>query len=336
MSQVDPEAPETDLSAVVPVSVVIPVRNEADNIDALLDALMAQTPLPQRIIVVDAGSTDGTRDRLRERAGTLPCLQVIEVPRAYPGEGRNIGTAAADTEWIVYTDGGNMPHAGWLQALWTAVADTDLDAAYGLHVAELTTRRSRWFVLAFMTRARGLGTGLMRHHYIACSIVRKAAWQRIGGFPPTRAAEDRMFMIELDKGPVTDVPAAVVTWSGPRTWAQIWSRSAILAEHGARAGRTRDWHWPTVRLWAGGALLAWLLPTPANLAVLSAAMLARGERRRRRHSDEPALRDARWGDLLGVSACLVVLDLAMYWGWFRRYWYYRDPGGAPPTASAPA
>jgi glycosyltransferase involved in cell wall biosynthesis len=48
------------------LSVVIPVYNEAKTIDAVLEKVVAQ-PLPgwkKQLIVVDDGSTDGTRDRL--------------------------------------------------------------------------------------------------------------------------------------------------------------------------------------------------------------------------------------------------------------------------------
>lgn len=45
------------------VSVVVPVYNEADHIDKLLRAINA-SPVPKEIIVVDDGSTDGTKEKL--------------------------------------------------------------------------------------------------------------------------------------------------------------------------------------------------------------------------------------------------------------------------------
>ena len=47
----------------IKVTIVIPVYNERDTILTVLDAVKA-TPVPKEIVVVDDGSTDGTRDVL--------------------------------------------------------------------------------------------------------------------------------------------------------------------------------------------------------------------------------------------------------------------------------
>ena len=46
------------------VSVIIPVYNEIDCLEELLE-LVRRSPVEKEIILVDDGSTDGTRDRLR-------------------------------------------------------------------------------------------------------------------------------------------------------------------------------------------------------------------------------------------------------------------------------
>ena len=50
------------------LSVVIPCYNEVETIDAILDAVEASPVDDREIIVVDDGSTDGTRERLRALA----------------------------------------------------------------------------------------------------------------------------------------------------------------------------------------------------------------------------------------------------------------------------
>lgn len=313
-----------------PVTVVIPVRNEISSIGPLLTEVFSQRPAA--VVVVDAGSTDGTRQALRTMQEAYAELRVIEVDKAYPGEGRNLGSAAAETPWVVYIDGGTHPHAGWLAALWEAVAGTEHAVAYGYYVSEIKSLVARWFTLAVLPPARAVPGGLMRNHFIACSIVRKAAWETIGGFPATRAAEDRIFMLKLVTMSVVEAPDAVITWIGPQSWGSLWRRQVMLAEHSARAGRERDWHWPTLRYWLLGAMVLLLLPVWVSMPMVVAGWLLRTERRLQRHRLEADLRDRHRGDRLGAGAVLLVTDLAMYVGWARR-WLCRD---LAPIAVAPS
>src|SRR2546428_5096375 len=46
------------------VSVIVPVYNEAAHLDELLQAIQA-SPVKKEIIIVDDGSTDGTREKLQ-------------------------------------------------------------------------------------------------------------------------------------------------------------------------------------------------------------------------------------------------------------------------------
>jgi glycosyltransferase involved in cell wall biosynthesis len=58
------------------ISVVIPCYNEASTIEAILDAVRASEIPDKEILVVDDGSTDGTREKLRSLEGQ-PGLRVI-------------------------------------------------------------------------------------------------------------------------------------------------------------------------------------------------------------------------------------------------------------------
>src|SRR3984885_3309370 len=74
------------------VSVIVPVFNEAAHLDELLQAIQA-SPVKKEIIIVDDGSTDGTRER--RRAPTPPGgIPVVFHEKNY-GKGAAIRTALA-------------------------------------------------------------------------------------------------------------------------------------------------------------------------------------------------------------------------------------------------
>jgi glycosyltransferase involved in cell wall biosynthesis len=79
----------------VPVTVVIPTLNEADR----LPACLASVAWAADVIVVDAGSTDGTVE-LARAAGA----RVIEGRGRTIGEQKNFGIAAATQYWVLSVD----------------------------------------------------------------------------------------------------------------------------------------------------------------------------------------------------------------------------------------
>jgi hypothetical protein len=320
-------------STTLPVTVVIPVRNELASIEPLLTVVFAQTPPPAAVIAVDAGSTDGTRQVLHRWQAHQPAFRLIEVARAYPGEGRNLGTAAATTPWVAYLDAGTLPDPDWLPQLWQVAAQTTADAVYGYFRPNLQTRVGRWFALAVLPGTTRRETGWMRIHSITCSLVRVAAWEAVGGFPPYRAAEDRIFMKALAaQGPIAEAPRAAITWHSPQDWLGVWRRTTGLAEHSARAGRARDWHWPTLRLWLLGLTVLLAIPKPANVLAILLATALRAWRRLRRHRQDPQLSARRWSDLPGTMVMLLMVDLATLVGWYSRWITPTDPGAAPAPA----
>lgn len=65
------------------VLIVSPVRNERPHIESVVRAVAAQTRPPERWIVVDDGSTDGTLECLRALEADVPFLEVVSTPPAY-------------------------------------------------------------------------------------------------------------------------------------------------------------------------------------------------------------------------------------------------------------
>src|SRR5262245_27111882 len=97
---------------------ISPVRNEAAHVDAVVAGVEAQSRPPDLWIVVDDGSTDGTRERFEAHAGRLPFLRVVATPDGYTRDrGDRLAAAAPDRAWnfgLRQVDTGEFTHLGKL------------------------------------------------------------------------------------------------------------------------------------------------------------------------------------------------------------------------------
>ncbi|MDT7705776.1 MAG: hypothetical protein QOG20_1383 [Pseudonocardiales bacterium] len=83
------------------VSVVVPTRNEARNLEVVLPAIAAVRPAVHEIIVVDGHSVDGTIETAQR---VLPWVKVITQTRKGKGNAMACGFAAAAGDVIVMFD----------------------------------------------------------------------------------------------------------------------------------------------------------------------------------------------------------------------------------------
>ncbi len=82
------------------VSVIIPAYNAASVVSDAVKSALSQSKPPDEVIVVDDGSTDGTREVLRE----YPTIRYIYQENAGPAAARNRGIAEATGELIAFLD----------------------------------------------------------------------------------------------------------------------------------------------------------------------------------------------------------------------------------------
>ncbi len=86
------------------VSVVVPVWNVAHLLPRCLDSLLAQTHRPLEIIVVDDGSTDGSRELMLDYAERHPEVHVVTQPHRGLGAARNAALSIAAGEYVAMVD----------------------------------------------------------------------------------------------------------------------------------------------------------------------------------------------------------------------------------------
>jgi len=148
--------------APVPVTVVVPFRNEAGNLMNLLDDLSQQLYPADLlwVILVNDHSTDGSGDLARVRAAKRPGVTCLDLPEGAHGKKAAIELALsmATTDWIIQTDADCRVGPGFVQShvAWLERHPSDLVAGW------VTTREEgSGFLEAFeRTELLGLtGTG---------------------------------------------------------------------------------------------------------------------------------------------------------------------------------
>lgn len=105
------------------VSIVIPTKNEEQNLPKLLESIKCQTYKDYEIIIADAGSTDQTC-MIAEKYGAR-CVE-----GGLPGPGRNKGAIAATGEILVFFDADvQMPSCRFLNDTIAEMDRKKLDVA---------------------------------------------------------------------------------------------------------------------------------------------------------------------------------------------------------------
>ena len=83
------------------VSVIIPTYNRKNLLKRALHSVSSQTFVPHEIIVVDDGSSDGTKDWVQER---FPYVRYIYQDNSGVSSARNAGIQEAKGSWIAFLD----------------------------------------------------------------------------------------------------------------------------------------------------------------------------------------------------------------------------------------
>ena len=174
------------MGAVTPgVSVVLPVRNGARWLDAVLAAIRAaRWPGPVEIIAVDDGSTDGSREILARHA-SAGHVTLLDGGRHGATAALNAGIRAAGHPFIAQIDQDVVIAPDWIERLMAALGDPAVAAAQGHYVAAPDAGPwSRVMSLDLRQRYDRLGPWT-DHVCTGNSIYRKAALVQVGLFDET-------------------------------------------------------------------------------------------------------------------------------------------------------
>jgi len=329
--------------------VVVTVRDDRDELGLLLDALSAQERPPAEVVIVDGGSTDGTR-QLAEgwRPDTFP-VRLIDAPGANISAGRNIGIEAARGEWVACTDAGCRPVAGWLAAFEEGRDRADLLA--GIYVVAGETDFERALAVALYPQPDEIGDRsafvslwqrLFGKRYEAARAATRSiaftkdAWRAAGGFPEhVYAGEDPAFSQAVIAAGLRAelVPGAAVLWRPRPTW-RANARMYVSYARGSLATGAYLRHLVRALAWGAAPLLAARGGRGGRAALLLwwAAYLSLPLRRAHRSGMPP-------GSWWRLPLVIALKDLSQLWGAtlgaidvVRRV---GDPEPPPPAPARP-
>jgi len=197
------------------VSLCATLFNEADSIVAWLDSIQAQSRPPDEIVLCDAGSTDGTIERIEERAARDPRIRLVLEPGANVPEGRNAAIGHARGATIAVTDAGTILDPEWLARLVAPLeADPELAVSAGFYRPAGRNSFERILATVITPRRRDLPPDGFPPSSRSVAF-RKPWWERVGGYPSwLRAGEDLVFDFRLREmgARFAFAPDAIVSW----------------------------------------------------------------------------------------------------------------------------
>lgn len=259
-----------------PVRVVVVTYWPGDALETFLDSLATATTRPVSVVLADNGSGDGAPEAAASRPG------VTLVPTGSNlgyGGAANVGARSGDEPWLVVANPDVAWHPGSLDTLLEAASRWPRAGAFG--PAILTPAGDLYpSARAFPSLGRGVGHALLGWWWPgnpftrsyrqesggpvegvagwlsgACLLVRREAFDEVGGFDPGYF----MYFEDLDLcRRLADagwqsvyVPSAVVAHTGAHSTKR--SRNAMLRAHHASAyrylaGQYRGLRWLPVRI----------------------------------------------------------------------------------------
>jgi glycosyltransferase involved in cell wall biosynthesis len=222
------------------VSLIATVLNAADHAPAFLASIRAQSCVPDEVIVVDGGSTDGTLELLRAADG----ITLIEEPGANIARGRNVAIAHAAHEVIAVADADCEYGAAWLERLLEPLA-AGADVAMGVYEPIVTSFFDACVAsvnLPLDLAAIDEATFMPSARSVA---FRREAIEEVGGYPEWLPIGEDMW-VDLrwrERGVAMRLaPGAVARWWPRSSLGATWTQYFRYARGDARAGMHPERH----------------------------------------------------------------------------------------------
>jgi GT2 family glycosyltransferase len=171
--------PEPGAGRFPAVSVIVPVRNDAARLRALIDRLAAQT-IPREQFEVVIGDDGSAPDALAGIATAEGWVRVSSGPRQTSYAARNRAAAVARSDVLAFCDSDCAPEPEWLEEGLAALADADLVAGEVIYAPP--ARPTAWSLLTIDMYLDQRNNVLLSRGVTANLFVKRHLFDELGGF----------------------------------------------------------------------------------------------------------------------------------------------------------
>ena len=126
------------------ISVIVPVYNVDEFLDACLQSIVDQSYPRLEILVVDDGSTDGSGDKCDRWAERDERIRAIHQPNGGLSSARNTALDAMSGDWVIMVDSDDVLHPDAASTLLDVIRREHADIVVGDYVVIYDDERPKW------------------------------------------------------------------------------------------------------------------------------------------------------------------------------------------------
>lgn len=195
-------------------SLIITVLNENKSLGRWLSSIAEQSLLPDELVIVDGGSTDGTWELVQkmELAGvrSVSAQKIGNI-----SSGRNEAIRLASSEVIVVTDAGCTYDKDWFKKISEPFANGANVVATGFGPWLEPSDSQRWYLIAAATTPSPREFAKDWLPSSRSVAFRKTVWEQVGGYPEwLPICEDVIYDLKIKKAgfKIEYVRESLVAW----------------------------------------------------------------------------------------------------------------------------
>jgi len=218
------------------ITVIIPSFNSASTIEHVFEKLDNQSrkDLISEIVVVDSSNDRETRPIIARHGSDK--IKVIDAGiGVMPAIGRNIGAAHANGEILAFLDADAFPAYNWIENIAKVYENGCIVGGGGINIADF--QKNNLIVLAQyylqFNEFISSGSKSIKKFVPSCNMFcSKELFQKSGGFPEIRAAEDVLFGLKVSEiANLWFIPEIVVYHIFRLEWKKFLRNQILLGKY---------------------------------------------------------------------------------------------------------